>query len=116
MYTVGVVDVLIVAALPEESDAARDVALTSGMSKWEEVDTDTPFEYFLGRYVAGHFAISIALWRSTRMGGLSVGSVVGALVERLKPSCLAMCGVCAGNPGDVALGDVVIARVIAATL
>lgn len=35
------------------------------------------------------------------------------LLHELAPRALAMCGVCAGNPTDVALGDVIIAETIA---
>jgi nucleoside phosphorylase len=52
----------------------------------------------------------VALARPTRMGGTSTGPVVSALVERLKPRCLAMSGVCSSNPADVALGDVIVAH------
>jgi nucleoside phosphorylase len=54
--------------------------------------------------------MSLALAWSTRMGSLGTSPVVASLVERLQPRCLAMCGVCAGNPSDVALGDVIVAE------
>ena len=41
------------------------------------------------------------------MGGTAIGPVVSSLVDHLKPKCLAMSGVCAGNPADVALGNMV---------
>lgn len=112
------IDVLIITALQEEYDAARDVASVAlgggfGVTKWEERDTDTPTPYLSGRYVAaGGLSINVALARATRMGGTATSPVVSSLVERLKPRCLAMCGVCAGNPGDVALGDVIIAEMV----
>jgi nucleoside phosphorylase len=110
------VDVLIVTALREEHDAARDAGLAGfadhpGIVSWVERDAATPTPYLLGEYrtAAGH-QFSVALARPTRMGGTSTGPVVAALVERLKPRCLAMSGVCAGNPADVALGDVIVAQ------
>lgn len=112
------IDVLIITALKEEYDAARDVALATrlagiGVAEWEERDATTPTPYLLGRYVAaGGFTMNVALARSTRMGGTATSPVVASLVERLKPHCLAMCGVCAGNPGDVALGDVIMAEMV----
>ena len=106
------VDVLIIAALPDEADAARDVALASGVSEWVEMDANTAAPYLLGNYVASGFSMSVALWDSTRMGGLAIASIIGVLVERVKPRCLAMCGVCAGNPSDVALGDVIISEMV----
>jgi nucleoside phosphorylase len=46
------------------------------------------------------------------MGGTSTSPVAASLTERLKPQCLAMCGVCAGNPSEVALGDVILAEMV----
>ena len=36
-----------------------------------------------------------------------------ALLDKYRPRCLAMCGVCAGRPGWTELGDVIIARGVA---
>lgn len=73
----------------------------------DEKDLDTPTPYLLGNYRRpGGGDLLIALARPTRMGADSTAPVVSSLVERLKPTCLAMCGVCAGNPADIALGDV----------
>jgi nucleoside phosphorylase len=44
------------------------------------------------------------------MGSNTTAAFAAALVERLKPACLAMCGVCAGNRSRVALGDVIVAE------
>jgi nucleoside phosphorylase len=46
------------------------------------------------------------------MGGISTGPLAALLAERLKPKCLVMCGVCAGNPGEVGLGDVVVSKIV----
>jgi hypothetical protein len=56
--------------------------------------------------------MTLALARSTRMGGVFMSNVVSTLMERLDPRALAMCGVCAGNPADLALGDVAIASTV----
>jgi nucleoside phosphorylase len=110
------VDVLIVTALKSEYVAARDVGTVGtannvGISSWDEKDLDTPAPYLLGNYRRpGGGDLLIALARPTRMGADSTAPVVSSLVERLKPTCLAMCGVCAGNPADVALGDVIVAE------
>lgn len=108
------VDVLVVTALKEEYEAAKLAAQSDGGQKpgvgaWEERDSDTPSPFILGSYAAeGRVFFTIALARPTRMGGTATAPIVATLVERLKPTCLAMCGVCAGNPGVAALGDVVI--------
>jgi nucleoside phosphorylase len=109
------VDVLIVTALKEEYEAAREVGLrgyadNQGITTWDDHDQETP-PYIMGNYmVTGGAQMSVALARPTRMGSNATGPVVSSLVERLKPQCLAMCGVCAGNPADVALGDVIVAE------
>ncbi|RKH15984.1 hypothetical protein D7X74_16830 [Corallococcus sp. CA047B] len=112
------IDVLIITALKEEHDAARDAALIrskdgSGISAWEEHDGDTNTPYLVGDYeVSDRHTIRVALARPTRMGGTATASIAAGLAERLRPRCLAMCGVCAGNPGDLALGDVIIAEMV----
>jgi nucleoside phosphorylase len=108
------IDVLIVAALRMEFDAARDAGLACaggpGVSAWEKHDIETP-PYYAGTYVgADGRRMRVALARSTRTGATSTSPLVAALAARLRPGCLAMCGVCAGNPGEVSLGDVIIAE------
>lgn len=108
------VDVLIVTALPLEFDAVLAAALClPGAVSWTERDANTPTPYLVGEHrIANGRTLSVALARPTRMGGPATMPIMAALVERLKPHCLAMSGVCAGNPADVALGDVVIAEMV----
>jgi nucleoside phosphorylase len=113
-----VVDVLIVTALADEYEAARRAAKAGyesygGVAIWEERDIDSPTPYLIGDYAleTGR-SMSVALARPTRMGAPTTSPVVATLVERLKPKCLAMCGVCAGNPADVALGDVIVSEMV----
>jgi len=108
------VDVLIVAALPVEYAAARAVGsalAAADNALWREHDGDgpDPYEAIEIKNSAG-VALSVALARPTRMGGRSTAATVTALAARLNPQCLAMCGVCAGNPDLVGLGDVVVAE------
>ena len=110
------VDVLIITALKEEYEAARKAGLRGyadnpGIESWGERDSGTPTPYILGNYAVANGAYtSVALARPTRMGSTATSSITSSLVERLKPQCLAMCGVCAGNPANVALGDVIVAE------
>lgn len=112
------VDVLIITALKEEHDAAATVARSEDtadgtVEKWEEQGRESATPYLLGDYVTpGGNRMCIALARPTRMGSNATLPIASALAERLRPGCLAMCGVCAGNPGDLALGDVVIADMV----
>lgn len=110
------VDVLVVAALQEEYDAARAVGsahAAAGLAQWQEHDRDgsAPYKTIEITSTAGP-TLSVALARPTRMGGRSTGPITTTLTERLNPQCLAMCGVCAGNPSVVALGDVVMAEMV----
>lgn len=103
-------DVLVITALPLEFRMARAVLEALGVHL-EEHDAGTPHPYWKGVLAERQERpIAVALARPTRMGPTATASTASALVERLAPRCLAMCGVCAGNPADVVLGDVVIAE------
>ncbi|MEV6848251.1 hypothetical protein [Actinoplanes sp. NPDC051411] len=95
-------DVLIITAIKQEYDAAREVV---GPKKWTEHDPDGDTPYA----TASAGSLSVALARPIRMGGRSTAAITTTLTDRLRPECLAMCGVCAGNPSETAPGDVVVA-------
>src|SRR5689334_17871820 len=81
-----------------------------GGGGWAERGAGGPAPYRAGRYrLADGTHLSVAVARATRMGSLATAPIAASLVERLRPRCLAMCGICAGNPADVGLGDVIIA-------
>lgn len=102
------VDVLIIAALQEEFEAARAAA---GIA-WTPHEADGDVPYVRGDYrCADGRVLSVALARPVRMGGRSAGPLATSLTRELRPGCLAMSGVCAGNPSVVALGDVIVAEV-----
>ena len=96
------VDVLIITALPEEYAAVKQVL---GGSGWAEHGAGGP-EPFVRTEDGG---LSVALARPTTMGGRGTAPIATALTGRLRPTCLAMSGVCAGKPGDAVPGDVVVA-------
>jgi tetratricopeptide (TPR) repeat protein/nucleoside phosphorylase len=99
-------DVLIICALKEELDALLEVS--SGLTAaWIKIDGDPPYHTATFNGAAG--PIRIAAARQTEMAGVAAAAVAVSLAARLKPRCLAMCGVCAGHPDDTDLGDVVIA-------
>ena len=108
------VDVLVIAALAEEFDAARVAGLAStpagpGVLKWEQRELEGALPFLWGEYrVDGKAPFTVALARPTQMGGRATGPFAASLADRLRPEALAMCGVCAGNPTDTALGDVVV--------
>ena len=107
------IDVLIVCALKEEFESAKAVGLKVGVSEWREHDAATSSPYLLGRYSSKDGTkINVALARPTRMGGGSTAPLTSSLVERLRPGCLTMCGVCAGNPSTTALGDIIFSEMV----
>jgi nucleoside phosphorylase len=107
------VDVLVIAALLEEFEAARDAALATypggpGVLRWER-RSQNGLPYLWGEYrVAGETRFTVALARPTQMGGRVTGTFAATIADRLHPAALAMSGVCAGNPEETALGDVVV--------
>jgi nucleoside phosphorylase len=108
------VDVLVVAALQDEFEAARAAGASAGpglpgVTRWEERDNDCSAPFLWGEYrTTDGGQLSVALTRPTHMGGRETAPIVTTLTDKLKPSCLAMCGVCAGNPDETALGDVIV--------
>lgn len=96
------IDVLVITALKEEYDAARAAV---GEVPWRDHRVGSIEPYATVR----HQGLSVALARPVQMGGRSVGALTTTLVNELRPVCLAMCGVCAGKPGETSPGDVVVA-------
>ena len=97
----GSADVLILTALREEYEAAK----AAGPAVWQDRDGGTSAPYVIGT----HAGLTIALARATGIGGRNMASLATTLVLRLRPRCLAMSGVCAGDPVATAPGDVVVA-------
>ncbi|GIJ46970.1 hypothetical protein Val02_38560 [Virgisporangium aliadipatigenens] len=86
----------------DECEAAQAV----GGRAWQrhDVDSDAPYSVReVGR-------LSIALARPVRPGGRAAAALAARLIERLRPPYVAMSGACSGRPGEVALGDVVVAE------
>ncbi|NKM58477.1 hypothetical protein GFL21_28955 [Rhizobium anhuiense] len=108
------IDVLLVTAISLEYEAAKmafsETSPGNGVLSWEERN-DASAPYTVGNYVRGEKELfRLALAKPDRMGSIETGRLASALIERLSPQCLVMCGVCAGNPGEVALGDLVISE------
>jgi tetratricopeptide (TPR) repeat protein/nucleoside phosphorylase len=105
-------DVLIVTAIREEYAAVRavDTGALPG-STWEPHTAPSGIEYRVRPFSTRDGGVlRVGVTQALSMG--SVAAVVGAsaqLVTMNQVRCLAMCGVCAGRRGDVALGDVIIA-------
>lgn len=104
------VDVLIVTAIREEYAAVRavDTGAVAG-SAWEARTAPTGLEMRVRPFVAaGGGVLWVAVTQALGMGGVEAVSACAQIVAAYQVRCLAMCGVCAGRRGEVALGDVII--------
>lgn len=99
-------DVLIICALDDELEALQQVEVgrTQG---WTEIDGSDP--YWEAAFEGEQGVLRIVAACPTRMGGKATTGLAERLIERIKPTALAMCGVCAGHPENVDRGDVIIA-------
>ncbi len=107
------VDVLIITAIPDEHQAVLDAS--GGASAWtkDEGPMGLPV-VFRNIDAEGGGSLTIALVKAPDTGGPSAVIASVAALNEYDVRCLAMCGVCAGLRGNVALGDVIIAdRVLA---
>lgn len=102
------VDVLILTALQDELDAV--LAVATGKAAWTSHRDSEDFRYFT-REVAnarGERFVVAAAWIGEK--GERTAAIRGKqLLDDLEPSCLAMCGICAGYRKEVALGDIIVA-------
>src|SRR5262245_64548543 len=97
------IDVLIVVALEDELDAV--LAEGGGPGAWRRLRDHVLVRALPG--AAGELGVAV-VWTGA-MGATAAASRAAPLASELRPSCLAMCGICAGKRGDVALGDVIVA-------
>tara|TARA_B100000378_G_scaffold248531_1_gene221310 strand:+ start:1353 stop:2795 length:1443 start_codon:yes stop_codon:yes gene_type:complete len=110
------VDVLLITALAEEFAEARAVfgsnaGSPDGVAEWLPQKTPLNDEHLVGSFfVGGQALFRIALAKPSRMGSVSTSPVATNLTNYLQPKCLVMCGVCAGNPSDVELGDLIVSE------
>lgn len=71
-----------------------------------DADTTAPYVRGVHRLRNGR-ELSVALAAPT--DGRGIGAIVAGLADRLRPTCVAVCGTCAGDPAVTTLGDVVVA-------
>jgi nucleoside phosphorylase len=102
-------DVLIVTALLEELQALRAVSY-GGAGAWEQAKDPDGFIYHHRQLLGDDGApIRVAAAWTGAMGEAAAAARTTALIGHLSPACLAMCGICAGDPREVFLGDVIVA-------
>jgi nucleoside phosphorylase len=104
------IDVLIVTALKLELDALLALG-EGGADAWELARDENGFRYHLLSIerASGGAPLTVAAAWSGQMGESAAAVRATELLARLDPRCLAMCGICAGARGEVALGDVIVA-------
>ena len=106
------VDVVILTALRLEFDAVLEVhAGADPGSTWELLTGPGGLPIAFRSFRAeNEQVLRVAVAVSPDMGATAAVTTLLPLVERFKPRCLAMCGVCAGRRGKTRLGDVVAAE------
>ena len=107
-------DMLIVVAAEGEDEAVTAVD-DGAEGAWEPLSNEhlpagygLPVRTRVYRTVDGR-PLHVALTRAPMQRGAATTATAARLVDHLHPICLAMCGVCAGRPDLVTLGDVIIA-------
>ncbi len=102
-------DVLIVTAVPDEYAAVLEVGVGDGEAGWTTREGSTGLTVAFRDFSVAGGALTIAVTQALGMGGANAVIASAELIKQHDVRCLAMCGVCAGKRGDVALGDVIIA-------
>jgi len=108
-------DILIITAADGEDAAVRAVTLGS-ISGWRELnDREKPRGFLFPLWCStfsrdkGKPPIHVVIARTPDQREHATAGIAAPLISFFDPFCLAMCGVCAGRPGAVNLGDVIIA-------
>ena len=102
-------DVVNLVALQDELEAVLALG-EGGRGEWEEKRDLQKFRYFRRRFSReGARDLVIAAAWIGEMGERAATSRGQQLVQELNPTCLAMCGICAGWRKKLALGDIVVA-------
>ncbi|NER06973.1 MAG: 5'-methylthioadenosine/S-adenosylhomocysteine nucleosidase [Okeania sp. SIO3C4] len=104
------IDLLIITTLKDELDALKNCDNQFG-NTWQELTDNLGYPYY--KTTLSHkngSKLNIVAARPPEMGEINTSILATRLVSELKPSCLAMTGICAGNKEkNVFLGDVIVA-------
>ena len=104
------IDILIITALKDELDALKNCDNQSGNS-WQELKDSENYSYYKTTFNHKNGTqLNIVAARPVEMGENYTNNLATRLISELKPRCLAMTGVCAGNKKDAFLGDVIVAN------
>ena len=104
------IDILIITALKDELNALKNCDNQSGKS-WQELKDSSNYSYYKTTFNHKNGTqLNIVAARPVEMGENYTNNLVTRLISELKPRCLAMTGVCAGNKKKTFLGDVIVAN------
>ncbi len=110
MATREAVDVLILTAIKPEYDAVLNVSDGAAPnSEWVKEPGPTGLEVAFRDFQGRGGPLRVAVTRTLEMGGVAAANAGVAVIQAHQPRVLAMSGVCAGRPGWVELGDVIVA-------
>ncbi|MDM8550998.1 tetratricopeptide repeat protein [Desulfobacterales bacterium HSG2] len=102
------IDVLIITALKDELDELLKCRGESG--KWQDHKDRSGYPYHTQKFRHEDGTLfTVAAARSLGMGEAHAAAKAASLIKELEPCCVAMVGICAGNPEKVFLGDVIVA-------
>ncbi|NEP27924.1 hypothetical protein [Moorena sp. SIO3I6] len=104
------IDILIITALKDELDALKNCDNQSGKT-WQELKDSSDYPYYQTTLTHSNGTqLTIVAAHPVEMGEYYTNNLATRLVSELKPRCLGMTGVCAGNKEKTFLGDVVVAN------
>ena len=104
------IDILIITALKDELNALKNCDNQSGKS-WQELKDSSNYSYYKTTFNHKNGTqLNIVAARPVEMGENYTNNLATRLISELKPRCLAMTGVCAGNKKETFLGDVIVAN------
>ena len=105
-------DIVILAAITLEYEAVLKVETGAAPdTQWEEVDSPTGLPASLRTFQGKKGRpLRVVVAQAAKLGPQPAANALGPLVDWFEPSCIAMCGVCAGRPGKTQLGDVIAAE------
>jgi nucleoside phosphorylase len=107
MRGMAAVDVLIVTVVPDEYAAV--LATGRGEAAWAVEAGPMGLSVAVQDFAVEGGVLRVAVTQALAMGAAQAVIAAAELIKAYDVQCLAMCGVCAGKRGDVALGDVIVA-------
>lgn len=102
------VDIVVLTAVQDELDALLSVG-DGGRDAWQESRDVGGFRYYQRKFQRPRDSFTVAAAWVGEMGQTSAVLRAQQLLHQFSPSCLAMCGICAGDRMQVSLGDIIVA-------